>query len=88
MFNPKRFNRESILEANLLLEKNLDPSAEKHNAAVGNIAVAYLVQDETVVAICGARNEKQAVENAKAGDIILDQQERKSVELFISQYKY
>jgi methylglyoxal reductase len=88
LFNQKRFSRESILEANLLLEKNLGPSAEKHNAAVGNIAVAYLVQDETVIAICGARNEKQAVENAKAGDIILDRQDRKSVELFISQYKY
>ncbi len=88
LFNPKRFSMESILEANLLLEKNLGPSAEKHNAAVGNIAVAYLVQDETVIAICGARNEKQAVENAKAGDIILDQQDRKAVEIFISQYKY
>ncbi len=88
LFNPERFSRESILETNLLLEKNLGLAAEKHNATVGNIAVAYLLQDETVIAICGARNEKQAAENAKAGDIILDQQDRKAVEFFISQYKY
>jgi methylglyoxal reductase len=88
LFNSKRFNKESILEANLLLEKNLSLVAEKHNVTVGNIAVAYLAQDKTVIAICGARNEKQAVENARAGDLILDQQDMKAVDSFIEEYKY
>jgi len=88
LFNLKRFNKESILETNLLLEKNLSLAAEKHNVTVGNIAVAYLAQDETVIAISGARNEKQAVENAKAGDLILDQQDKKAVDSFIREYKY
>jgi len=88
LFNLKRFNKESILETNLLLEKNLSLAAEKHNVTVGNIAVAYLAQDETVIAISGARNEKQAVENAKAGDLILDKQDKKAVDSFIREYKY
>jgi aryl-alcohol dehydrogenase-like predicted oxidoreductase len=88
LFNPERFNRESILETNLLLEKKLGTVAEKHDATIGNIAIAYLAQDKNVIPICGARNEEQAVENAKAGDIILDQKDIEAVDSFIGEYKY
>lgn len=86
-FGEKRFQPKNIASTNKLLEKFLGPVASKHNATIGNIAVAYLIHDSNVIALCGARNEVQADENAKAGDIILDSEDKKAVELFISNYK-
>lgn len=84
LFSKNRFQPASITNTNILLKKYLEPVAQKHGATIGNIAVAYLIQDNNVIALCGARNEIQAAENAKAGEIVLDEQDRKAVEAFIS----
>ena len=83
----KRFLGKNIENTNNLLKQYLLPVAQKHNATIGNIAVSYLIQNEMVVALCGARNSIQAAENALAGDIILDDEDKKMVELFIRNYK-
>lgn len=83
----KRFQPANIANTNKLLKKYIAPVAEKHGATIGNIAVAYLIQDKNVVALCGSRNEVQAAENVKAGDIILDEDDKKAVEAFISNYQ-
>jgi aryl-alcohol dehydrogenase-like predicted oxidoreductase len=36
-----------------------------------------------VIALCGARNKKQAVENAAAGDILLDSEDKAKLKSFI-----
>jgi aryl-alcohol dehydrogenase-like predicted oxidoreductase len=86
-FDDRRFHSKNIEKTNKLLKKHVGPIAEKHNASIGNIAVAYLISNSSVIALCGARNEIQAAENSKAGDIILDNEDKKAVELFISNYK-
>ncbi len=86
-FGDKRFLEKNIENTNYLLKQYLQPVAQKHNATIGNIAVSYLIQSDMVVALCGARNSIQAAENALAGDIILDDEDKKMVELFIRNYK-
>lgn len=86
-FKEKRFQPANIVNTNKLLKKYIAPVAEKHGATIGNIAVAYLIQDESTVALCGSRNEIQGAENVKAGDIILDNDDKKAVEAFISNYQ-
>jgi methylglyoxal reductase len=87
LFSSKRFSRDGVIRTNKLLKNTLGAVAEKYNVTIGNISVAYLVQNSTVIAICGARNERQAIENAKAGSVILDRQDKESVESFINQYE-
>ena len=86
-FDDKRFYSKNIEKTNKLLKKHIGPIAEKHNTSIGNIAVAYLISNSSVIAICGARNELQAVENTQAGDIILDTEDKKAVESFLSDYQ-
>ncbi len=65
------------------MDKYIKPVAQKHNAEIGNIATAWLVGNPSVIALCGARNKKQAMENAAAGDILLDSEDRAKVKSFI-----
>jgi aryl-alcohol dehydrogenase-like predicted oxidoreductase len=81
-----RFSPENIKRTNLLLEKYLKPVAQKHGASIGNIAVAWLIKRHSVVALYGARNEKQVEENIAAGDIVLDKNDMEQVSLFIKEY--
>lgn len=87
LFNFERFKPENIALINNLLKKYLGPIAEKHRCTISNIAVASIIQDNNVVALCGARNELQAKENANSGRIILDEEDKKMIDLFISSYK-
>lgn len=48
------------------------PIAEKHNATLGQLAVAWIIaQPGVTAAIVGARNEEQALSNAKAASLDL-----------------
>jgi len=67
-----RFTPENILKANNMLEKHLKDVADKHNATFGQIATAWLIKNPSVISLSGARNEKQALENSLASDIVLD----------------
>ncbi len=81
-----RYSTENIKRVNKLLEKHLKSVAEKHNASYGHIAVARLIKNPGVIALCGARNKSQAAENILAGDIELDKDDIKKVEDFVEEY--
>ena len=80
------FSKENIARANSLLEKFLKPVADKYNATYGNLAAAWITSRPNSVALLGARNKKQALENAKAGSILLDEDDSKMFDSFILQY--
>ena len=81
-----RFEPDNIKRTNKLLENFMKPVAEKHKATIGQVTVAWLVQNPSVVALVGARNEEQALENARAGDIILDDTDKKNIRGFLAEY--
>lgn len=82
-----RYSAENIAKVNNLLEKHLKEVAIKHNASFGHIAAAWLIKNPAVIALCGARNEKQALENSLAGDILLDNEDLRKFQAFINEYK-
>ncbi|TVQ12301.1 MAG: aldo/keto reductase [Leptolyngbya sp. DLM2.Bin27] len=49
----------------------LKPMAEAHHITLGNLALAWLIAQPQTTAIVGARNVEQAVENAKAAEVVL-----------------
>ncbi len=79
------YSPENISRINALIDKYIKPVAQKHNAEIGNIATAWLVGNSSVIALCGARNKKQAVENAAAGDILLDGEDMAKIKSFIKE---
>ena len=81
-----RFEPDNIRRINKLLEDFMNPVAEKHNATIGQVTVAWLVQNPSVVALVGARSGSQALENARAGDIILDDIDKKNIRGFLAEY--
>jgi methylglyoxal reductase len=80
------FSKENIARTNSLLEKYLKPVADKYNATYGNLAAAWITSRPNSVALLGARNKKQASENARAGNILLDEDDKKMFDSFIFQY--
>jgi aryl-alcohol dehydrogenase-like predicted oxidoreductase len=84
--NDPRFSAENIRRVNVLLEKHLKSVAEKHNASYGHIAIAWLLKNPKVIALCGARNKNQAIENVRAGNMELDGYDLKRVDDFIKEY--
>lgn len=69
-FTPE--NRRRILD---VLER-VKPIAANHNATLAQVAIAWVVaQEGLTTALVGARNEKQAIENAEAGDVNLTPEE-------------
>ncbi len=53
----------------------LRPLAEYHQTTLGNLALAWLLAQPQANAIVGARNAEQAIQNAKAADILLSSEE-------------
>lgn len=66
----KLFQGENYLRAQQALDK-LRPIAERHQASLGNLALAWLIAQPQTNAIVGARNAEQAAANALAADIQL-----------------
>ena len=82
----KRFSAENISQTNNLLEKYLRPIADRHNCTLGQVALAWVIKNPKVIALCGARNAKQAVENAGGSDITLDKSDMGKIIDFINNY--
>lgn len=67
------FTTENRARVNALLERVVVPIAERRRATVGQVVIAWTVAQPGVTsAIVGARTSEQAIENAAAGDIVLD----------------
>ncbi len=81
-----RFKPDNIRRINELLDNFIKPVADKHKATIGQVAVAWLIQNPSVVVLAGARNGSQAVENAGAGDIILDELDNINIRKFLMEY--
>ncbi|KAB0569465.1 aldo/keto reductase [Brucella pituitosa] len=70
--NP-RFSKANRLKISSFVE-GVQAVADRHQASIAQIVIAWtLTQPGVTFALCGARNPAQALENAKAGTIRLDQ---------------
>lgn len=55
------------------LKQAIAPLAAKHDATMAQVMIAWtLAQPGITFALCGARNPQQAIENARAGELRLD----------------
>lgn len=75
----KLFKGENYQRAQVALEK-LRAIAERHQATLGNLALAWLIAQPQANAIVGARKAEQAVQNAKAADIHLTPAELEEID--------
>lgn len=76
-------NREKVIEFSNAIEN----IAEAHGATTAQVVIAWtLAQPGMAFALCGARDVKQAEENAAAGRIRLTDQERQTIDASIKQH--
>jgi myo-inositol catabolism protein IolS len=75
----KLFQGENFVRAQKALEK-LRPIAERHNCALAQLALAWLIAQPQANAIAGARSSEQAIDNAKAAQVQLSTQELQEID--------
>ncbi len=75
----KLFQGENYQRAQLALTK-LRPIADRHQATLGNLALAWVIAQPQTNAIVGARNTEQAVNNALAANIELSTDELQEID--------
>lgn len=81
--NP-RFSTDNRLKAKQFAEA-IRPVAEKHNASIAQTVIAWtLAQPGVTFALCGARNPEQALENARAATIRLDEKDLAAINAAIA----
>ena len=69
------YTEENIRHVNLFLDR-LQPLAEKKRATLSQLVIRWTIEQPGItVALVGARNATQAIENAKANDIKLSKEE-------------
>jgi aryl-alcohol dehydrogenase-like predicted oxidoreductase len=69
------FRPENIERTNAFLEK-IKPIAQNYNASLGQLVIRWtLAQPAITIALVGARNSEQAIQNAKAVDFSLNSEE-------------
>lgn len=74
LFQPEHFQRiQSALD-------QIRPIAEAYNATLGQLALAWVIAQPGTCAIAGARNARQAVENAAAAQISLSEETLKDLD--------
>ncbi|NQD69772.1 aldo/keto reductase [Sphingobacterium shayense] len=84
--NHKHFQPEFIEKTNALLEK-IKPIAEEHNATLGQLVLRWTVERSGItIALAGARNAKQAIENAKAIAINLSKKEIATIDRYVNAF--
>ena len=60
--------------------EGLKPIAQKYNCALSNLALAYIRgQGDYINVICGSRRVSQIEETAKAGDLVLEQEDLQKI---------
>jgi len=70
------FKPANVRKVNALLEE-IRPIAEAHSATLAQLAIAWTIsQPGITAALVGARNARQAAENASAGNIVLSAEEK------------
>ena len=72
-------------EKTLAFASAIRPIADKHEASIAQIVIAWtLAQPGVAFALCGARNPTQALENARAGTIRLDTDDQSAIDAAVS----
>lgn len=80
------FQPEFIAKTNQLLDQ-IKPIADKYNATLGQLVLRWTIERPGItIALAGARNAQQAVENAKAIDINLTKEEIKSISALVNAF--
>ena len=74
LFQPEHYAR--VQEA----LAQLRPIAEKYAVSLGQLALAWVIAQPGACAIAGARNSEQAVQNARAGDIVLEDEDLQAMD--------
>jgi aryl-alcohol dehydrogenase-like predicted oxidoreductase len=80
------FFKEPNLSGILNITQKLKEIAKKYNTKPSVIALAWLIKKEKVFAIPGAKNEKQAEENAKALYLELSEEDQKVLDSISSKF--
>ena len=81
------FQPDFISRVNTFLEQ-LKPIAEKYNATLGQLVIHWTIQQPGVtIALVGARNAEQAIENAKAGDLKVAKEDITKIDTLLEQLK-
>ncbi len=75
----KLFSGENYERAQNALDK-LRPLADKYGVSVGQLALAWLIAQPQTSAIVGARNAEQAIQNAEAGDVEIDEDDLDAID--------
>lgn len=79
----KHFQPEFIEKANRLLDK-IKPIADDHQASLGQLVLRWTIERPGItVALAGARNAEQAVQNASAADIELSREEISTIDAIV-----
>jgi aryl-alcohol dehydrogenase-like predicted oxidoreductase len=69
-----------VEKTNVLLDK-IKPIAEKYNATVGQLVLRWTIERPGItIALAGARNAEQAIQNAKAIEISLSKEELATID--------
>ncbi len=82
----REFQPEFIEKTNHLLEQ-IKPIAESKNATLSQLVLSWTIERAGItVALAGARNAQQAIENAGAADVNLSQEEKAFIDELVSAF--
>ena len=82
----KFFTDESIAKTNTFLEK-IKPMAESKNVTLAQLVIRWTLERPGItIALVGARNKQQAIQNAKAIEVTLTHEEIDLINLHLYQY--
>ncbi|NEO32478.1 MAG: aldo/keto reductase [Symploca sp. SIO3C6] len=76
----KLFNSENFPRAQQAIDK-LRPIAQRHQCSLAQLSLAWLIAQPQTQAIAGARNQEQAIDNAKAGEVKLSAEELQEIDM-------
>lgn len=72
-------NKDNYDRVQQALDK-LRPIAERHDCTLAQLSLAWLIAQPQANAIAGARNPQQAIDNAKAADVRLSEEDLKEID--------
>jgi aryl-alcohol dehydrogenase-like predicted oxidoreductase len=81
-----RFKPDNVRKVQAMLAP-MQPIAGRHNVSLGQLAIAWtLAQRGCSHALCGARDSQQAIDNAGAASVALDDQELATIAAAVNTY--
>jgi methylglyoxal reductase len=80
----QRFSDKNLEKINTILTEKLKPIADIKKLTLSQLAISWVISHANIVALCGARNAVQAVENAAAGDAVIMPEEINNIKGYFS----